>query len=176
MWGRGWNGTFEDLHFEGNSTTGWGGAVWVNPGVSTFRNCTIVNCSAARSGGGIWVGGPAGYPQFHLENTIVAFCTGGPGLGVYDGAVPPSVSCTDLYGNSGGDWVGCIADQAGLDGNFSADPLFCDPENGNFTIQSNSPCAPPGATGCGLIGALPVGCGPVSVESESWGRIKGRYR
>ena len=60
--------------------------------------------------------------------------------------------------------------------NFSADPLFCDPDNGDFTIRSNSPCAPPGVTGCGLIGALGVGCGPVSVEPLSWGGIKGKYR
>jgi hypothetical protein len=31
-------------------------------------------------------------------------------------------------------------------------------------------------TRCRLIGALPVGCGPVTIEQESWARIKARYR
>ena len=30
----------------------------------------------------------------------------------------------DVYGNEGGDWTDCIADQLGQDGNISADPLF----------------------------------------------------
>jgi predicted outer membrane repeat protein len=87
-----------------------------------------------------------------------------------------SVDCCDVHGNEGGDWVGCIASQANINGNFSSDPLFCDPENGDFTIRSDSPCAPPGVTGCGLVGALPVGCGPIALEETSWGAIKNRYR
>ena len=92
-----------------------------------------------------------------------------------DGKAHFMVSCTDLFGNAAGDWVGPLAGLEDVNGNFSADPLFCDPDNGDFTIQSDSPCAPPGATNCGLVGALPVGCGPVSVVEESWARIKARY-
>ena len=54
--------------------------------------------------------------------------------------------------------------------------VICDPDAGDFTIRSNSPCAPPGLTGCGLVGALDVGCGPVSVDEASWGKIKAAYR
>jgi hypothetical protein len=64
-----------------------------------------------------------------------------------------------VYGNAGGDWVGCIADQYGVNGNFSADPLFCDPTHDDFTLAATSPCAPENSPGeCGLIGAWPVGC------------------
>jgi hypothetical protein len=64
-------------------------------------------------------------------------------------------------------------------GDVVADPLFCDPENGDFTLSSQSPCLPgnhPDGVDCGLIGAFGQGCGPVSIEKLSWGRIKGMYR
>ncbi len=61
--------------------------------------------------------------------------------------------------------------------NFSADPMFCGV--GNYHLQSDSPCAPgnhPDGIDCGLIGPLPVGCGPVRVETRTWGSIKAMYR
>ena len=74
------------------------------------------------------------------------------------------MECCDVYGNVGGDWVGPIADQLGLDGNFSADPCFCDAESGDFHLWNYSPCA---QEGCGLIGAWPVGCwDPMAVGPE----------
>ena len=53
-----------------------------------------------------------------------------------------------------------------MNGNLSADPLFCNPDLADFRLQDDSPCAPGGE--CGLIGAWPVGCGPSTVgESEA---------
>jgi len=66
---------------------------------------------------------------------------------------------------------------AGQYDNFSADPLFCG--TSNYYLHSDSPCAPgnhPDGIDCGLIGPLPVGCGPVSVETKTWGSIKAMYR
>ena len=67
-------------------------------------------------------------------------------------------------------------------GNFSADPQFC-AENPaaslNFALQADSPCAPghhPDGASCGLIGAAPVGCAAVSVETTTWSRLKSLYR
>jgi hypothetical protein len=94
------------------------------------------------------------------------------------GSSTVTLSCADLFGN-GGNWVGRIADQASINGNFSADPLFCEAADPDFTLHSSSPCLPgnhPDGADCGLIGALGQGCGPVSVERESWAGIKSRYR
>ena len=92
----------------------------------------------------------------------------------YD-AASATLACCDVYGNAGGDWIGCIADQYGTSGDFSAGPKFCDSNSGNFMLCENSPCAsghhPQGAD-CGLIGASGVGCGPTAVECTTWGRIK----
>jgi len=73
-----------------------------------------------------------------------------------------------VYGNAGGDWTGCIADQYGINGNISEDPLFCDAENGDFTIRDDySPCAPANNPECGLIGALGVDCIPILGVGDS---------
>jgi len=72
-----------------------------------------------------------------------------------------SVTCVNVHGNPGGDWIPQVAGFLGNDGNISADPAFCDPGAGNWSIGQDSPCAPgnhPDSAGCGLIGALPVGC------------------
>jgi hypothetical protein len=69
-----------------------------------------------------------------------------------------SFQCTNLFGNSNGDWVGNLADYNGINGNFSANPLFCNPPMGDYHIINLSPCSPPNNS-CGqLIGALGVGC------------------
>jgi hypothetical protein len=86
-----------------------------------------------------------------------------------------ALHCCNLYGNAGGDWVGCIADQFGISNNMSADPLFCDRPGSDYTIDAGSPCAAAHSGGCGLIGALDVGCDS-PVEAVSWGAIKAMYR
>ena len=70
-----------------------------------------------------------------------------------------------MYGNADGDWVGCIAGQDTMNGNLWADPLFCEPDSGDYRIEEDSPCAPPNNS-CGvLIGAEPAGCSPTSAAN-----------
>lgn len=68
------------------------------------------------------------------------------------------ISCTDIHGNADGDWVFPFADLLGKDGNICADPLFCDPDSGDFTLAGSSPCLPGAHPDCGLMGAHGVGC------------------
>jgi hypothetical protein len=88
----------------------------------------------------------------------------------------PTLVCCDLYGNAGGDWVGGIAGQAGQNGNLSRDPLFCGFEGDDFTLHSDSPCAPDSTPDCGLIGAWPVNCSSTPVEQTTWGALKSMFR
>jgi hypothetical protein len=108
-----------------------------------------------------------------MDNSILAYSTEGPAVG---GRVNESieVSCCDIYGNAGGDWVEAVESLGDTDGNFSLDPLFCDPEDEDFTLHSDSPCAPlsPQSPECGLIGAWPVGCYSTPVRETSWGAMK----
>jgi len=100
-----------------------------------------------------------------LQNCIIA--SGTQGAAVYCVTGTPTFICSDIHGNAGGDWVGCIAAQAGMNGNFSADPELCDPEGGDFGLLETSPCAPENSpSGCGLIGACGVGCESSEVGDE----------
>ncbi|MDM7914649.1 MAG: right-handed parallel beta-helix repeat-containing protein [Candidatus Eisenbacteria bacterium] len=112
-----------------------------------------------------------------VENTIFAAGRVGPAVFCADGASDPLFRCCDIFGNEGGDWVGCAEDQLGVNGNISLDPLFCDPENFDLTLDAQSPCAPftPPNEECDQIGAWPVGCGSTATESVSWGRVRALF-
>ncbi|MCK4680426.1 T9SS type A sorting domain-containing protein, partial [bacterium] len=92
--------------------------------------------------------------SFSAIQSIIAF--GAPGEAVAGVAVSPEFHCSDVYGNQGGDWVGCIAGQDGVDGNRSNDPLFCNPAGCDYTIAEDSPCLD--LTECLFIVGPQIGC------------------
>lgn len=186
---------FTDCRFLGNSAEEYG-AVLVFFCTARLTRCTFATNSATRSGAAISSGkmsytyiqgctfhGNAapggtlflGERESTLDNCIIAFGTEGPAMGNYG---PTTLRCCDIYGNAGGDWVGYIAPQYGVEGNISADPLFCDPENGDFELRNDSPCAPysPANPDCDLVGAWPVGCGSTATTITTWGYLKARFR
>jgi hypothetical protein len=65
--------------------------------------------------------------------------------------------CNNVYGNTELSWHPYFEYQVGVDGNISADPLFCDPDNWDFHVAPDSPCLD---TLCGQIGALGAGTCP----------------
>jgi predicted outer membrane repeat protein len=144
-----------------------------------FTNCTFYANCAISGGGGVSCSS-ASSPA--LENSIIAFCPAGSAVWCDCGYCNMALACCDIYGNNGGDWVGSIADQCGINGNFSECPLFCDPDNGDFHLQVCSPCAPgnhPTGYACGLVGAFDVGCEcglPSRVQPTSWSSLKALYR
>jgi parallel beta-helix repeat protein len=136
-------------------------------------NCTLTS-NTSGFGGVIRSFGSS----LNATNTIIAF-SGAPSEAVYCVGVGGSatLACCNIYGNAGGDWVGCIQDQLGINHNLSSDPVFCSAapdDDMNWTLQSDSPCAP-GHSECGLIGAWNVGCSISPVRKTSWGRIKALY-
>jgi len=132
----------------------FGGGIYCyssNPIIS--YNTISDNSAESESGGGIycWSSDPT------ISNNIIAFSS--QGEAVYcSGSSSPVLTCCDVYGNEGGDWVGCIAGQADTNGNFSADPLFCDTAASDYHLSKFSPCLPQ-YNSCGvLIGSLDLGC------------------
>jgi hypothetical protein len=164
-------GTLDHCTFIGNTAEVWGGSLASGKMSDvTMSYCTFYGNSAPR--GAVFSGGEL---QVEFENCILAFSTGGEPVTCETQHV--ILSCCDIYGNEGGDWVGCIADQFGTAGNISEDPLFCDPANDDLTLDSDSVCAEENNPDCGQIGAWPIGCDhPVAVQETSWGRIKRSYR
>jgi hypothetical protein len=110
-----------------------------------------------------------------IDASIIAYTTGGGAVSCADGGAV-TLSCCDIYGNAGGDWSGCIADQLGVDGNFCADPLFCNLAQGDLTLEDTSPCAPAHSPCLRLVGALGPGCPGTLVDPVTWGRLKALYR
>lgn len=165
--------TFEECRFIGNTAGYSGGAAYIEAVYPardvSFHACTFAY-DAAPEGAVMFCGYAA-----TLSNCIVAFATDGPAVNCpYGGSA--TLACCDIYGNAGGDWVGCIAGQQGQNGNLALDPLFCNGPGGDVRLQEDSPCAPEQNPACGLIGAQPVACPSTAVERGTWGRIKGSFR
>jgi predicted outer membrane repeat protein len=158
--------------FEGNTAAGAGGAVYCRGLLYTPTNrCTFVGNSATEGSAFMM----ESYTMLQVWNSVLAFSASGVPVSRYN-ANSVHLSCCDVYGNADGDWVDCIADQYGVDGNFSEDPLFCDMTNDDFTLAANSPCLS-GGNDCGeLIGAHGWGCEESPVEPASWGSIKAMFR
>jgi hypothetical protein len=57
-----------------------------------------------------------------------------------------------------------------------ANPMFCSPYTGDFTIAISSPAAPANNICAVLIGAYGIGCtGQVLTKETTWGQIKNIY-
>ncbi len=139
--------------FSGNSAGGDGGGLACASHASpTVAACTFYQNSAVR-GGAISVREGA---RPTVTNSILASTSGGATVACQDTSTV-TFTCSDLFGNPKGDWVGCVAGQDQGSGNLSVDPLFCAPQNGDFSLQSNSPCQAGGT--CPLMGAVSTPCG-----------------
>lgn len=145
---------FSTCTFSRNSA-GIGGALYADTGSpASLTSCTVASNYAQEYGAGLFTNDAA----VEIKSSIIAF-QNGIGL-ISQGTQLPLITCTDIYGNSGGDWIGNISPQADQAGNLSVDPLFCTgnlDEEYTFNLQDGSPCsAAQGA--CDDMGAWPVGC------------------
>jgi hypothetical protein len=140
-------------------------------GVYCFRSSPLISGStlygnrAHNAGGGIALALNS-YPE--ITTTIITESAEGEALKCIDGSSQPVVSCSDIFGNAGGDWTGCIAEYEGVNGNFSLDPYFCNELDDDFHLAGISPCLP-GNNDCSQqIGALGFGCDePTAVDEET---------
>ncbi len=150
--------TEADVHLDrvlvyGNESLGHGGGLVSNACLTRVTNSTFADNLGASV---LWAinGGEIEATNTIIaghENSSAAVCSQG-------GAVFPN--CSNVYGNAV-NWGGCLSGWGTVDGNFSDSPDFCDASAGDYTLDSDSPCAP-GNSECGLVGALPVGCGDIT--------------
>ena len=104
-------------------------------GSLTVNNCTITNNNYPMgvSGGSLTI-----------NNSIYYNNGGGTNAISYEGT--PSITYSLIQGGYEGE------------GNIDANPLFCDPDSGDYTLAENSPCVGTGEDGANM-GAFGVGCG-----------------
>jgi predicted outer membrane repeat protein len=135
-----------------NSADSLGGGAYASLSFVTMSDCTFHGNSAPEGGGALF--GEL-ETEYWVERTILASSLAGEAVRGEDG-VTVTLGCSDVHGNAGGDWVGVIAGQVDTNGNFSEDPLFCDPSAFEFQLLPTSPCLPgnhPDGADCGIIGA-----------------------
>ncbi len=152
--GSGSNPTFTDVNITNNAAYQFGGGMYINWGSSpTLTGVTITNNTASGGGGmlinnacnptltGVTITNNTGYSSrgggVYVETGSNPTFTNSilwnniphvhPSLMANIGGVP-SVTYSDIEGG----WDG--------EGNIDLDPLFTDPENGDFTLQEGSPC------------------------------------
>lgn len=119
-------------------------------GACSLTNVTVAgndDCGVSSSGG-----------QWAANNSVIAY-NAGSAVDFRDGATV-ALTCSDIYGNLGGDWTDMIADQQGINGNASVDPLFCDALAGDYHLHQNSPLDAANNAGCGRIGCFGYACPP----------------
>jgi len=109
-----------------NSTNGGGGGIWCSTGSSpSLVNVTIANNSTNNSGGGI---------QCYNSNPSLVNCImwGNTPEEISLNSANVNVTYSDIQDGVGQSWfgIGCI----------DSDPLFADPNNGNYHLQEDSPC------------------------------------
>jgi hypothetical protein len=146
---------FTDCLFRANAAQD-GGAVRTNAtAVVSLTGCNLEANSASR-GGGLFCEGQS---LAIIDRTIIAGSVSGAAVTCI-GSAGAGVTCSNLFGNAGGDWTGCVAGRDSQFGNLSADPLFCDAAAGDYTLRlPDSPCLPAN-NACGqLIGFETGGCG-----------------
>ena len=138
------------------NTADVGGAIYADTNSPTnLTSCTVTENTGLTEGSGLFTLDTS--PE--ITSSIIAFQDGTGVLSL--GSELPRITCSNIFGNTGGDWIGGISSQAGSDGNLSVDPLFCEANldlDYMFNLQDDSPCTIE-AGACANMGAWPVGCG-----------------
>ncbi len=124
----------------GNSATCGGGLFWAvtttNPGPLLVNNTIAANDSAL--GSAIFAEGFDAQTQ--LINNIIVGKAGQ--TAVYCGNTfdqnPPVFKSNNVFTPSGSAYGGICANQTGINGNISSDPLFVDQASGNYRLQPGS--------------------------------------
>lgn len=189
--------TFQRCLFSGNSALNNGGAVYAqNVGSLSFMNCTFMGNTAGEDAGGVCLyysdgsflgctfdansAGDYGAAltvsscTATLDACIISNSTSGEAVFVWSGG-SIILTCSDIFGNPGGNWTGDIADQLGVDDNIEEDPQYCGVAgSGDYTLQSDSPCASANSE-CGHMGAHPVGCDDTGIAPATWSGVKALY-
>jgi len=174
--------SIENCTFMTNSNSS-GAGIECSSSSPTITGCTFYANESPAGGSAVYC---ASSSSPIISCCVMAFSQLGRPIKCHSATDLPVLSCCDMFGNEGGDWVDsylCVPDQADTNGNMCVDPLFCDAANEDLTLCEESPCLPQWNS-CGtLIGALGQGCGLCvwagadELDHEvSWGVIKSMFR
>ncbi len=190
--GEGLDSVLEGVWITGGWSLDVGGAILCTNTSPTLSSCLIEGNTATLAGAGIACVAMAAFVEPYIKNCTI-FGNSGGALAVNGSCLPdivntlitgnsdtravvcelggiPTFTCCDIWGNPEGDWTDPFADQLGLRGNMSADPIFCDPwDDTLLTLSTPSPCLPDNNDCNAQIGALGEGCSDYLVYPDGSG-------
>jgi len=129
--------------------TGYAGAIGLLTSSTADITGNTVDRNSASAGGGIYIDNTS---SATIVNTIVTNTPSGKGIR-FDGSPPLIIYYCDVWNNLDENYYGCLPGE----GCISTDPIFCDPDNGNYYLWITSPCLGTGQDGAN-IGAFGEGC------------------
>ncbi len=146
-----------------NNEAYYGAGIINSPGSARLANNFIYNNSGAIGGGVALFGGELSHNSVagndavnggnvyaagdcSITHNIIANSVEGHGLYWQDYQSSYSVAYNNLWNNSDGNYSE-IADQTGLNGNISEDPMFVFAEGNDYHLAANSPCINAGDPG-----------------------------
>jgi len=171
------------------SAAGGGGGFWINNNSNpVLTNVVMSNNQSNEAGSAIQIQNSnlectnvtiadhppdaAGYGTLYLYNgasveliNSIMYNTSSNEIYAYGSGLENTITISYSYINGG--QAGIVTnDNAMINwgaGNIDADPLFCNPDSGDFTLAENSPCIGTGEDGANM-GAFGVGCGIIQVD------------
>ena len=157
-----------------DNTAYQGGGIYSYLSSPTIANCTISGNAVGNSGGGIYcdISSPVVTNCTIIGNDVQNF-----GGGIYWDASSPIVTNCILWGNSWGEihpetTTATYCDVEGGypgEGNIDADPLFVDPETGDFHLLAYSPCIDAGDNDAPGLPATDFEGDPRIIDSDNDG-------
>ncbi len=146
-----------------------GGAVYLRGFELEMTGCTLVDNAAtdgsALRGDSRYLSPPYFGAIANIDHSILAWGRDSQAVTTDENESEVTLACSDVFGNEGGDWIGPLEGQLGIDGNIEADPQFCDAAAPDYRLVLGSPCSPFGSGSCNLRGAYLVGCSAADVPS-----------
>ncbi len=181
----------QDSRMMANTCSVVGGAVYARDfSHITFINVLIVRNSSEHAGGGV---GFKNYCSPLLDHVTIADNSAAHyGAGLYSNSSATTISNSILWGNSATNIYFASFDDPSsvifsysdidsangniqtsengtinwLEGNISADPLFCYGDSLDYTIDAASPCATADVNNA-VAGAMGIGCNSLSLQDEN---------
>lgn len=156
--------TLDHVLCAGSQAGSRGGAV----SIDSLDQLDVTSCTVVGHGGPVPLDGTAIYAAGPTAINITSslFALGGQGTLIAAAEATLDLSCTDIYGNLGGDWVGNLAGLDLINNNLCTDPMFCQVAAGDFQLAYASPCL--GFNNdCNVnVGALGLGCSEVTAAGD----------